>query len=92
MRAGARLKTVILISNKLSRADPEKKKKQQVCLCLHPLVSTLMRQPKSSHESPESQICGWDNAEGLWALYTTQSGLQGQLHLRIRHYDKAEVH
>lgn len=89
MRAGARLKTVIQISNKLRRADPEKTTGVSVPASL---VSTLMSQPKSSHQSPESQICGWDNAEGLWALYSTQSGLQGQLHLRIRHYDKAEVH
>lgn len=30
--------------------------------------------------------------EGCGRLYSTQSGLHGQLHLRIRHYDKAEVH
>lgn len=29
---------------------------------------------------------------GCGRLYNTQSGLHGQLHLRIRHYDKAEVH
>ena len=50
MRAGARLKTMIQIIS-LSRADPEKT--TGVSLCLHPLVSTLMSQPKSSHESPE---------------------------------------
>lgn len=47
--------------------------------------------PATSHQ--KAKMCGRDNAEGgLWALCSTQSGLQGQLHLRIRHYDKAEVH
>lgn len=83
MRAGARLKTTIQISSELSRADPERKT-TGVCLCLHPLVSTLMSQPKSSHESPEKSqksVAG-TMQRGCGALYSTQAGLQGQLHLK----------
>lgn len=62
-------------------------------MSLHPSVSALTSRPKSSHESPESQnVWPGQCRGGLWALCSTQSGLQGQLHLRIRHYDKAEVH
>lgn len=90
MRAGARLKTMIQTSKKLSRADPEKTNGVSVPASLG--LNTDEPAQIQPRVTRKPKCCGWDDAEGLWALYSTQSGLQGQLHLRIRHYDKAEVH
>lgn len=77
---------MIQVSNKLTRADPEKTTGVSVpaSLCLN------TDEPAQIQPQVTRKPNVWLGQSG--ALYTTQSGLQGQLHLRIRHYDKAEVH
>lgn len=62
MRAGARLKTMIQISNKLSRADPEKTTGVSVPASLGLNTDEPAQIQPPSHQ--KAKICGWDNARG----------------------------